>query len=193
MAGTTTTELDCLLAKCLVGTNVLPLGVFAADTVPYDKASTARNIAFIVNSDKASSSGQHWVAFLCLRGSRTVEYFDSYGLPLPEYTEICAHMPKYFSNRVHKRNVSCLQSLNSASCGEYCILFLTSRAHGVSFERIVTGLMSRYSTDRSARDRYVVKTVAKLRALVPCVPTRCLSAAADQCCVAPADCTRHSS
>lgn len=200
-SGTSTTELDCLLSKSLARTKVRPLGVFAADTVPYDQLSRSApdtrtrhdNVAFIVNSDKGSRPGEHWLAFLSLSGGNTLEFFDSYGLPMSDYPNIRAHMPTHLLSRVRKRNTYCLQSLNSASCGEYCILFLTCRAHGTTFDRFVTDLKSTFSNDRRARDRYVCKTVAKLRAVVPCVPNRCTSAAADQCCLAPAACARRMS
>lgn len=206
MVGTSTAELDCLLSKCLTGTSVHPLGVFAADKVPYDEAKRLllllhqkrndshrhRGVGFIVNSDKASRSGQHWVALLLLlspssssssREPLRCEFFDSYGLsPFSStYHTISANLPTWITPSTTKYSNVCLQSLDSASCGHYCIMFLVSRARGIGFDRFITSL-SRVSGGATARDRLVEGSVAKLRKLVPCLPTRC-DGASNQCCV----------
>lgn len=184
---TDTAELQCLLGKCLAGTRVHPLGVFAADMVPYQDAlriiTTARTnrdaVAFIVNTDKASRPGEHWVAFLLLRDGR-LEFFDSYGLQLSDYHNIASHMVPAMP-AVTKHNSVCLQSLDTSSCGQYCILYIYARARGATFTSFVNALRAKGAGSRRSRDAFVERSVAKLRRLVPCVADRCPGST--QCCV----------
>ena len=52
-------------------------GVYAADEVPNNLPCPA---AYVVNADKATEPGSHWVAFYHERPDR-LEYFDSFGKP----------------------------------------------------------------------------------------------------------------
>lgn len=52
-------------------------GAFACDQIPKLKT---RPVAYIVNTDRAQRSGEHWTAIMLLDNNRG-EYFDSFGFP----------------------------------------------------------------------------------------------------------------
>ena len=151
------------------------LGVFAFDELPRNALLTPSTLAssfnaalltpdtfsWIVNTDPASSPGQHWLAFV--KDQKTapgqVEFFDSYGESPESY--------KFFIPPGVKilRSHTTLQSLSTNVCGHYCILFLYLRATlpppKNSFLHIIAKLHTLASTPLS-RDRYVKQLVANL-------------------------------
>lgn len=185
--GTTSTELNCLLNKCLEGSVVHPLGVFAADKVPYEKLLVVNEFGrqdtygFIVNTDVATKSGEHWLAFLYRGGNvKKLEYFDSYGLPIESYPNVFNHMSHYIP--IITCNTDILQSNETYSCGDYCIYFLGSRAACVSRNRFLSFLRTKHNGPSNNRDAFVEYTVSKLRCAAPCNPYQC--SGDEQCCCA---------
>lgn len=140
------------------------LGVSPADRLPtvsrLEKAlASSSNCCFVANTDRAKQPGKHWVLFVASRtkgGHIQLEYFDSYGLPMPMYADLYAacirnHLLPYVS----VVNIVSLQDINSSVCGHYCLLFAHFRATGRSFKFIVNFLRSRAVT-AIERDKYVV-------------------------------------
>jgi len=69
-----TTQINCALKS-----NRIFRGVFARDQL--ENVSLDRYpIAFVVNTDKSSGPGEHWVAIFIDQNGRGY-YFDSYGRP----------------------------------------------------------------------------------------------------------------
>ena len=139
------------------------VGVYPRDRVP---ERPARRSCLVVNSDAAGEPGEHWLAIYVLE---RVEFFDSFGM----------HPSAYSLNIPTALIVlkSPIQSLNSDTCGEHCILFLSRRAHGVS----ITSIRSSYSSNHPANDifarRRIKQLAARFKNAKPSEPCECL-----QCC-----------
>lgn len=121
--------------------------VLAKDQLPKQKLHYVR--AFIVNTDKSSEPGEHWVV-IYFRGN-TAFYFDSYGLPPPtDYIEpfMLRHARQIIWN--HRR----LQSVDYAVCGMYCIYALDGLARGYTMEQLVS---IRFGIDHVRNDKTVLR------------------------------------
>ena len=152
------------------------LGVFAADTVPSAAHKFVFPCCFVINTDKSSQPGEHWVACLVL-SPRHVEFFYSYGMSASAYPNL--NIPF----RITVRNTVLLQSLGSVACGHYCIYFLCMRLNGRSLGEVVRHLS--HLGNYKQRDRFLYRFLhnltARLHILRPCVNVNvCLGL---QCCV----------
>lgn len=121
-------------------------GVFASDTLP--RQLHKRPALLIANTDPITKPGQHWVAFYIGKHGEG-EFWDSYGMPpvVPNH--------KKFLNRLCKKwtyNHMSLQALDSEVCGEYCVLYLVHRAHGITLHAF---LKKFFTSDREKNDRVV--------------------------------------
>ncbi|KAF8788535.1 hypothetical protein HNY73_006566 [Argiope bruennichi] len=123
-------------------------GVFAADEIPeLDPNETA---AFIVNTAVRGPIGIHWTAFYIHQG--VLEFYDSYGVS-PECYNI------HVSNFVQKfpphsaKWIPCRFQYYPATCGEFCIFFITQRLESFTREDIVNQLMDNYPN----YDDFVIK------------------------------------
>lgn len=79
------------------------------------------NESGIVNLDKSSGSGTHWVAYK--KRGKVIKYFDSYGNlrpPLELLRYFCAK-----GRRIHYNEIR-YQGLNEWNCGHLCLAFLLS-------------------------------------------------------------------
>lgn len=98
-------------------------GVYPIDE--FERLPINRNTqftAYVVNSDPAHLSGQHWLS-VCTNG-KWGEFFDSFGRR-PQ-REICTFFKKR-GIRNWERNRHRYQSLNSTLCGGYCIRYILAR------------------------------------------------------------------
>lgn len=121
------------------------LGTFAADTLP---RLASRPCLLTMNTKRISNSGEHWAAASVDEDGRGV-YFDSYGRP-PTVRE---HLDFMNRNCVQwSYNKSCLQSIGSNVCGQYCVTYLIHEAHGLSLNEYVT---SYFSNDTKKNDAVV--------------------------------------
>lgn len=88
-------------------------GVFMRNSLPQKPRSYECGI---VNLDKSSGPGSHWVAYYKMGDN--IEYFDSFGnLRPPKEVE------KYLGNNI-SYNHHAYQSYNSVNCGHLCLEFL---------------------------------------------------------------------
>jgi hypothetical protein len=101
-------------------------GVYAADTLPKTFSKPA---AFIVNTDKQDSPGQHWVA-MYIDNIGNCEYFDSYGIPpyIPDHINFIRKHGK----RSVVYNKSSLQGLDSSVCGHYACMYVLGKANNIN-------------------------------------------------------------
>ena len=81
--------------------------------------------------------GTHWVAYYNDPKYRTVEFFDSFGLPPAQ--EIESYLAS--SNKVIEYNASQIQDKNSVLCGHFCIYYIKERNKGKSPAEIINSLM----------------------------------------------------
>ncbi len=111
----------------LVPNHVDFIGVFPADCMPLQVLrARSRDTCFIVNTDRRSLPGKHWLAFYYNSRDRSLDYFDSFGLPLSFYRFVSSNFGggglNLKLNTVNRRGM--LQSVSSAACGYYCVLYL---------------------------------------------------------------------
>ena len=87
-------------------------GVYSRDNLPKIK-----NGAYVINFDKYSDFGTHWVAFWLDKND--VTYVDSFGVE---------HIPReiktFINNKNIKTNIFRIQAYNSIMCGYFCIGFI---------------------------------------------------------------------
>ena len=125
-------QIDYILNASLKNTGTLYLGTYAADQVP--ARSPFYPCCLITNTDPSDLPGMHWVA-IYYPNPNEIEFFDS-----------CGNPPTAFNftirNTFVRYNPYEIQSLDSTSCGHYCIYFLYERSHKKSFLSIVTHLFS---------------------------------------------------
>ena len=81
----------------------------------------------IINLDSQIGTGTHWV---CYRNvDKHCEYFDSFGLPMPE--EVLTYLSTGGKRIIYSHDE--IQERNSVLCGYWCLYFLYERQRGISF------------------------------------------------------------
>ena len=101
------------------------IGVFSCDALPNCKH---KNECGIVSVDDIQGPGTHWTAY-CITKKEN-EYFDSFGLPIPE--DVADYLGK---NTIYSPDE--LQDRNSIFCGLWCIYFLFERQKGTPFFEVL--------------------------------------------------------
>jgi hypothetical protein len=97
-------------------------GVYMLDTLP--KGGPWKNEQSVVNLQRSSGKGSHWVAFA--KHSESVYYFDSFG-NLPPPPELIMYW-KMSGRRVRVQyNYKRKQPFNSVQCGALCLRFLVTQ------------------------------------------------------------------
>ena len=123
MSGLKTTDIDRILMQYS-----LFKGTYPCDSVPI--TTKFEDQAFIINTGNSQSSGQHWVGLIIKQ--EKCWYFDSFGIELLSLDVLKrlkkAGVENYFSNSKQ------IQSVNSVSCGYYCIAFILSFVLGNKYE-----------------------------------------------------------
>lgn len=125
-----TKQLECAILSDVNMKNIV-IGVFSADRLPH--LPPRRPIAFIANTDPATASGRHWVAFF-IDQQNVVESFDSYGKQPRELSnEFQFFVSQFEKNVINQKR---LQSSLTTVCGQYCLFYLMCRCRGFSMEQI---------------------------------------------------------
>ena len=86
--------------------------------------------AHVVNTHPISKPGEHRIAFWTHRS--TCEVMDSYGLDLNTYRDaepLRSWLERHFKNLIVPQRA--LQSIRTASCGHYAIVYLMCKARGI--------------------------------------------------------------
>ncbi len=94
-------------------------GVYPRDMLP---SSLSSDRGLVINTDKSTEPGEHWVAIYKYKNGSTV-YFDSFGLP-PLHIEILQFLNKIAPLGWYHNTIT-FQSAYQDSCGLHCIFFLT--------------------------------------------------------------------
>lgn len=127
-----------------------------------------RCVGNIFNTDRSTGRGEHWIAFFCdLRDlqdlkyqlgagrkydkfysnkkekSKTVEFFDSYGLEPPKEIDVLMKRVGGQFNSCKKEKLeykvnNIRWQYGGSECGVYCLYFITERLDGVPFN-VLTG------------------------------------------------------
>jgi len=105
-------------------------GVFAIDLLP---KKIHKNECGIVNFQKSTEFGSHWVCYFNNENTKFVEYFDSFGLEPPELLKTYLKT----SNKKIMYNSTQYQKNDSVLCGYYCMEFIRRRNRGESYYNVV--------------------------------------------------------
>ena len=81
--------------------------------------------ASVVNLDKYSDIGTHWIALYV--NNKTVTYFDSFGVE-----HISKEIKKFIKNKNIIANIFRIQAYDSTMCGYFCIGFIDFMFNGNS-------------------------------------------------------------
>ena len=94
----------------------------------------------IVNFNKSSEPGSHWVAYY-KNGDERI-YFDSFGHVAPTEIQRYLKTPEEFDKNepVIQRNTDIVQKFNTEVCGQLCIYVLDSLSKGAKFQDIIDSL-----------------------------------------------------
>lgn len=106
------------------------------DNLPHYSTS-GKPGSMIINTDKESGSGIHWIAIYDSPESKTIEYFDPFGMiPLPEVEKYMRSAHYFEANQKMKKRVLYnnrqLQNVRSNLCGWYCMYYIIERSKGRS-------------------------------------------------------------
>jgi hypothetical protein len=112
-------------------------------------------IGIVFNTDPSTKNGQHWICmYIDLRPAKpdewSINYFDSYGkAPLaPEIRRLIDNLQRQNNGRF-KLDLNCSdvsgictrsirQQKQNSECGMYCIIFITERLFGRSWDYLLT-------------------------------------------------------
>ena len=92
--------------------------------------------SFITNTDDHYSGGTHWNAWFVKND--TLAFFDSFGRSYKH-----AHFPRYYANFAKQfKEINCstvqIQSVDSWTCGHFCVNFLYSQSLGIEYKDFIT-------------------------------------------------------
>lgn len=125
-------------------------GVYACDMLAKYKV-TRRPIAFIVNNEDSSKSGQHWILIILCKDDSSI-FFDSYGLAPDNNAfpkEFIAFLKRHATSIRYQDNQ--IQDTLSTYCGHYCIYVLMNLARGQSYKNV----LKTFGSDLKENDRLV--------------------------------------
>ena len=115
-------------------------GVYAIDEISQIPIQgTTNKMGVILNLDKSSQPGSHWVAlYIDADGDKSVEYYDSYGEDPPEslLRDIKSVVDKINPDTYLKFKINKIkqQSDSSDTCGIHSMKFLIDRFSGKPFK-----------------------------------------------------------
>lgn len=110
------------------------VGAMACDELPPHPQRVIPQ-AYIANTHPAQKPGEHWIA-VWTEGT-SCELLDSYGLDLHTYRD-ATPLLVWLNQWEHvKKNERALQSIETASCGDYAIVYLMCKARGQSMEEFL--------------------------------------------------------
>ena len=109
-------------------------GVYMRDELP---KKTWKKECGIVNFNKSTEPGTHWVAYY--KDGKNRFYFDSYGqVILQEVTDyLKTETEKQNDEAVIARNTDIVQNFNTQVCGHLCLYVLKSFSIGQSYRDIL--------------------------------------------------------
>ena len=112
-------------------------GVFMRDELP---SAPQNKECGIVNFNKSTESGSHWVAYF-KDGEKRI-YFDSFGQVIPTEIKKYLKTKEEFQNDapVIQRNTDIVQEPNTEICGHLCLYVLDNLSKGAKFQEVINSL-----------------------------------------------------
>ena len=94
----------------------------------------------IVNFNKSTEPGSHWVAYF-KDGTKRI-YFDSFGQVIPIEIQKYLKTKEEFQNDapVIQRNTDIVQKPNTEICGHLCLYVLDNLSKGAKFQEVINSL-----------------------------------------------------
>jgi hypothetical protein len=148
------------LEQCIMQNNLVRRlydGIYAVDTIRMPAFSPSY---CIVNTDKASGAGKHWIVlFFPNSNLQTVEIFDSLAKSV---------IPRLLSNKLRNLNVAniiyntsnrALQAPNTNTCGAHCLFYIYQKCKNALSLAVL--LNEHYLNDTSYNDCMVLCKVSK--------------------------------
>jgi hypothetical protein len=102
------------------------------------KGIKEKSFAIICNNEDSSMPGMHWLCFYKNDQDTSVQFFDSFGMPIEFYgKDFC----EFAAENGKKLTFSKFQYQSNSSnlCGAYCLYVLYYRCLGKSFDEILRG------------------------------------------------------
>lgn len=109
--------------------------IFSRDTIPQ---YLLLNKWYIVNLDRSDGTGTHWTCFY--NGSHFNFYFDSFGFVPPSKVEKVL-------NDQYNYNTMRIQSLQSSSCGWYCLMIIREMNRQDNTLDTFTNILNKFIND----------------------------------------------
>ena len=106
--------------------------VLSIDQLQISK-SKIKNSAFVINTDKRTGKGEHWISVFYDKNS-DCQFFDSLGFG-PEFYGLDQFFMKTGNNLT--TNKFAVQSVLSEYCGHYSVLFILIRSRKIAFQKFL--------------------------------------------------------
>lgn len=113
-------------------TSPMFVGVFSPDNLPTRNLQCGSGL--ILNF--CPERGCHWLSIFRRKQGKTLEIFDSSGLPTHDMNWRISKFVKRHKCKVIF-NKSPIQSMSSVTCGNHCMIFLLFRSLGISMRKII--------------------------------------------------------
>ena len=131
------------------------LGVFPYDLFPINVKMSKKPVSFIINLDKSSDPGSHFVCIYI--DKEKLEYMDSYGMEpflprIKNFVRTQAKKKKYIFNE------KMIQKLDSRFCGYYCLGFLLSKDLKMSMKKFISNFPDVLHNDKKI-ERFILKCI----------------------------------
>lgn len=118
----------------VLGSGDEPLKPYFVGTMGCDQLPTTPERveprAYIVNTDPSHLPGEHWLGIWT--ENDTCEIMESYGVPLTYFENIDPLIMWLNQWPKLRRNEQMVQSIQSAGCGDYALVYLMCKARGYS-------------------------------------------------------------
>lgn len=134
--GLSTSEIDGFMNS--MGMNNY-IGTYPADFLKYLPANLPKEFGFIMNLDKSSKPGSHWIAvYIDTLHNNSIEYYDSFGRePTKDFMkQIKKLIDRIEPNTYLKMKINRIQdqNVNSSNCGFFCMRWILDKATGRNFK-----------------------------------------------------------
>lgn len=142
----------------------LPSDFYKLTDFDYKKLKNYNLIGAVINLDKSTQNGSHWVALIIDNISNTIEYFDSLGNKpnkrIRDFIKILKK--KYFIDFKSKVNKYIHQRKNT-ECGVYSIYFIIQRLLGKNFDQITSNIIKDHDMNKFRKYIFRPRTTIKYK------------------------------
>jgi len=135
-------------------------GVYAIDQLPKAPLDLRKNHGFVINTDRSTGPGKHWVA-LFYRGDGLAVYFDSFALSYKQYPAIETFIIDKLKTTKITANSRLIQHPFSSVCGVYATYFLLMLSRGHTLTRVLSSFSPTRLRDNDRKATQMVRGLTK--------------------------------